>query len=124
MTLQPSHARLDALRDVLAADLAILCTDEGLVVAASGDPDEADELAGLTTLFDTILTRAERDHGVRRVDEFTLLDPRRGRLIVRPVPTAGTMRFFLVLRLAPSRRWRAHTNRAVADLSAMVEGLA
>lgn len=92
----------------------LVCTDQGLLVAsAGGDELTSAELAGLTSLFDDIVMRARRDLGSTWVDEVTLLEPDRGRMVVRPLPLPGTPRFFLVLQVPPRATWRRHTNRLV-----------
>lgn len=102
-----------------AYHVALVCTEEGLLVASSDDQPESDELAGITSLFDDIVVRAERDLGVQRVDEVTLLDPGRGRLVIRPLG-GDDLRFFLVVRVPTTATWRRNTNVACRTLGAML----
>lgn len=95
---------------------ALVCTDEGLLVASAGDHNAGEELAGITSLFDDIVMRSERDLGFRRVDEVTLLDPGRGRLVFRPLQLNENQRFFLVVRLPTKSTWRRNTNYLCRDL--------
>jgi hypothetical protein len=97
--------------------LSLVCTDQGLLVASTGDHLSSEQLAGLTSLFDDIVVRAQRDLEVHRVDEVTLLDPGRGRLIIRPVPLGGAPRFFLVLQAPTQATWRRNTNRLTRELA-------
>ena len=107
--------------------LSLVCTDQGLLVASSGDHFSSEQLAGLTSLFDDIVMRARRDLDSGWVDEVTLLDPERGRLVVRPVPLDGSPRFFLVLQIPRRATWRRNTNRLTRKLagwlSTRVEGV-
>lgn len=106
--------------------LSLVCTDQGLLVASSGDHFSSEQLAGLTSLFDDIVVRARRDLDSGWVDEVTLLDPERGRLVVRPLPLEGNPRFFLVLQIPRRATWRRNTNRLTRKLarwlSSLVEG--
>ena len=114
-------ATLQRLVEQTPTDLALVCTDEGLLVASSTDDVDTEELAGLTGLFDEVLRRAQRDLSMKRVDELTLLDPDGGRLVVRPLQVPGPQRFFLVVRVPVKATWRRNTNqvgRRVADLLA------
>lgn len=91
-------------------DVGLVCTDEGLLVAASDEEVGAEELAGVVSLFDDIVHRARRDLAMGRIDEVTMLDPDRGRLVVRPLALEGSQRFFLVVRLPARATWRRTTN--------------
>lgn len=113
------NALLRQLADEAGYSVALVCTDEGLLVASADDDLDSEELAGLTGLFDDIVTRAQRDLSMQRVDEVTMLDPGRGRLVVRPLAMQGPQRFFLVVRVPHRSTWRRNTNRlgrALVDL--------
>lgn len=87
---------------------SLVCTQDGLVIASSGD-EEAEYTAAVVSLFDDILVRARRDLDFEDVDEVALLDPGRGRTVIRPLPLPeGTV--FLVVRVPPKHTWRRHTN--------------
>ena len=101
--------------------MSLLCTDEGLLLGSAGDEASGEEIGGFTSLFDNIVLRAERDIDIQRVDEVTLLDPRRGRIVIRPINVEGGSRFFLVVRLPTSARWRRSTNLACAALRPLLE---
>jgi len=103
--------------------LSLVCTDEGLLIASAGSGMDSDQLAGLTSLFDDIVTRAHRDLEMGRVDEVTLLGAGHGRLVVRPLVLHGALRFFLVLQADPGATWRRNTNRACVALRAPLGGL-
>lgn len=98
---------------------ALVCTDDGLLVADAGSAAQPDELAGFTSLFDDIVRRAERDLGARRIEEVTLLDPGSGRWVFRRLPVTGPRRFFLVVRLPTRASWR----RALGDASGRIAEL-
>ncbi len=110
---------LSATNELGGYVMSLVCTDQGLLVACAGDPVRGEEVAGFTSLFDDIVRRAERDLAVRRVDEVTLHDPGRGRLVVRPLLAGSHGRFFLVVRAPSDRAWRRNTNtlcRLLVDL--------
>lgn len=95
---------------------ALVCTDQGLLIAGYGSIPEEHSLAALTCLFDDIVTRAERDLEMPRIDEITLLVPRKERLIVRPLALQGSPRLFLVVSARSSSTWRRNTTRLCAHL--------
>jgi hypothetical protein len=121
MTAAGLHARVTAL---LAANnasgpyhLSLVCTAQGLVVASAGDALAEADVAAFTCMFDDVLRRAVRDLGFGSVDEVCLLDPGRGRYVIRPLDIRGTP-FFLVVRASPSTSWRRNTTRLVIALEA------
>jgi len=89
---------------------AFVCTHDGLVVAAAGDGDLAEMTAAVVSLFDDVLVRAKRDLSFTEVDEVALLDPQRGRLVIRPLPVEGSSAFFLVVQVPKKASWRRNTN--------------
>lgn len=97
-------------------DRCIVGTEDGLLLGFSGDVATSEELAGFTSLFRGVVGRAERDIGMHRVDEVALLDPGRGRLVVRPMEV-GDQRFFLVVQLPTTRYWRRATTALCRDLT-------
>jgi len=100
---------------------SLVCTPEGLPVASDGQafPDEV--LAGFTSLFDDIVTRAARDLGVDGVDEVSLRAPQRGRLVIRPMCQAGVPRLFLVVSVPRGTSWRRHTSLLLTRLQELLE---
>ena len=103
--------------------MSLVCTDQGLLIASDGEVD-AEAVAGFTSLFDDIVARAERDLGVARVDEVSLLDPGRGRYVVRPIETQGERRFFLVALVPADVAWRRNTTLMCRDLMGLLQPLA
>lgn len=102
--------------------MSLVCTDAGLLIAASGEGADEDQLAGLTSLFDDIVVRARRDVGLGAIDEVTLLDPVWGRCVVRPLPIEGGFgRLFLVVRVGPRSTWRRYTNKLRREITQMFE---
>lgn len=98
----------------------VVCTDGGLLVASTGEGADPDQLAALTSLFDDIVTRSCRDLELDLVDEVTMLDPKWGRLVVRPLNLEGETRFFVVVRVKPRATWRANTNTLMKRLRALL----
>lgn len=97
---------------------ALVCTQDGLLVASSGaSGDERDErLAALVAMFDDVVLRARRDLGLQAVDELTLLDGEEGRVVVRPLADAPEGRMFLVVELPRGASWRRHTGALRSDV--------
>lgn len=103
---------------------SLVCTESGLLVASSGDEAASEIAAGLTSLFDDILLRASRDLGFGGVDEFTILDPKAGRFVVRPlIEGANRDRLFLVVLVPRSKTWRRATNQLSKRLIPLLEPL-
>lgn len=96
--------------------LSLVCTEEGLLIASSGGGLDTDEVAAFTSLFDEIVRRAVTYLGFASVDEVTLLDPGRGRYVIRPLQLAGSPRMFLVVQMDPKLTWRRNTNQLCAAL--------
>lgn len=94
---------------------SLVCTEEGLLIASAGESMSDEELAGFTALFDDIVVRAGRDLGMGGIDEVTLLDENRGRLVIRPL-YVEELRLFLVVRVPARTTWRRNTNRLCARL--------
>ena len=103
--------------------LSLVCTEQGLLIAAAGEADESEVAAGLTSLLDDLSLRAIRDYGVDRVDEMTLLCGSRGRLIVRTLAPGFTPRVFLVVQAPRRATWRRLTNVAGRKLSLIIRPL-
>jgi len=101
---------------------SLVCTDDGLLIAAAGKALEDEEVAGFTALFDDVVHRAQRDLDFEDIDEVALRDGKRGRLVIRPV-YAASRRFFLVVRVPARSSWRRHTNRLCAQLPALLTPL-
>jgi hypothetical protein len=95
---------------------AFVCTEGGLLVAGDGGALE-DRLAGVVSLMDVVLQRADRDLAFHAVDEVTLLDREGGRLVVRPVASGEAARMFLVVSAPTDRTWRRASNGAVRTLA-------
>ncbi|MCB9676418.1 MAG: hypothetical protein H6737_14945 [Alphaproteobacteria bacterium] len=103
---------------------AFVCTHDGLVVAAAGDVDAAEQTAAVVSLFDDVLVRARRDLAFSAVDEVTLLEPRHGWMVIRPLKVSAGPPFFLVVRVPPNTRWRRNTNILLKRLMPILEPLA
>lgn len=120
---EQTEALLRATNDLGDYPMSLVCTDQGLVVASAGDASADDDMAAFTSLFDDIVRRATRDLGFSEVDEVTLLDPGRGRTVIRPLPMDGVSRLFLVVRVPVKRTWRRHTNALCKKLVALLAEL-
>ncbi|MCB9778767.1 MAG: hypothetical protein H6742_09410 [Alphaproteobacteria bacterium] len=103
--------------------VALVCTDQGLLVAASAEHQLLDDLAALTTLADDVIRRAERDTAMGAVDEVTLRSREAHRVVVRPLDAGPEVRLFLVCEVPRGRSWRRITNRLCRDLDASLAGI-
>ncbi len=101
---------------------SLVCTRDGLVIASAGD-DEAEYTAAVVSLFDDVLLRARRDLGFTDVDEVALLDPVRGRTVIRPLPLQGGEVVFLVVQVPPRATWRRNTNQLRRELAQILRPL-
>lgn len=93
----------------------LLCTEQGLPLASDGEGPDPEVLSAVASLFDEVVLRAVRDLDLRAVEELTLLDPRRGRMVVRPLKT-GETRLFLVVVMSPRLPWRKNLHTLCAEL--------
>lgn len=115
---------LDAMNLLGGYQRSLVCTEDGLLVAHSGDGEvEEQDLAAFTSLFDTIVERATRDLGFGGVDEVTLLDSVGHRLVIRPLTLSARPRMFLVVWMDRAATWRRHTNSACLRLAPLLEPL-
>lgn len=101
--------------------LSLVCTPEGLPIAAAGS-GATEDLAGFTSLFEDVVARATRDLGVADIEEVTLRNGS-GRHVIRPLRVGDRTAAFLVVLVPPQRSWRRVTNRLVSQLSAALEPL-
>ena len=95
---------------------SLVCTEQGLLVAAAGDTTGMDDVAALAALFDEVLLRARAHLGMQGVDEVTVRDPRVGRLVIRPIGEAASTRMFLAVSVPPGRSWRRVTTTLCGEL--------
>lgn len=101
---------------------SLICTDQGLLIASDGNLGSDEALAGFTSLFDDIVIRARRDLGRDSIDEITLLDRARGRLVIRPIVSDGADRLMLVVSLPADASWRRNTTALTRRLRPLLEG--
>ncbi|TNE91196.1 MAG: hypothetical protein EP330_06005 [Deltaproteobacteria bacterium] len=114
---QQVDALLDATNTIGGYPSSLVCTDEGLVVASAGEVAEDEDTAAFASLFDDVVIRAMRDLKFERVDEVTLLDPGRGRTVIRPLDMEGAdNQLFLVVRVPVKKTWRRNTNQLCRQL--------
>ena len=101
--------------------MSLVCTSQGLLIAASGEALRSEITAGLTSLFDDIVARAARDLELLHVDELTLSDSSAGYTIVRPLMhDAAQLRLFLVVQVPRGGTWRRNTNLVIRKLLAIL----
>lgn len=115
---------LQATNTLGGYEMSLICTEQGLAVSVAGHGLDSDELAAFTSLFDNIVQRARRDLGFKAVDELTLLDPGRGRFVIRPLVFGESTTMFLVVQMDPKRTWRRYTNQLATELMKVMAPLA
>lgn len=103
--------------------LSLVCTEQGLLIASSGEEVTAEIAAGLTSLFNDIVIRADRDLGMEQVDELTLLDGGDRRIVIRPLPLHSDPRLYLVIAAPKKASWRQNTNTLTKRVSKLVAPL-
>ncbi len=91
---------------------ALLCTEDGLLIATAGagrpPPETAAAIAALCAI---LLDRAATDLGIAPLDELNLRNLRGERFVVQPVAVAPGTRCLLVAEVEPRRPWRRCTAR-------------
>lgn len=112
---------LASVNRIAGYPLSLVCTEQGLLLAAAGDARRTEIMGGLTSLFDDIVSRATRDLGFTRVDELTLTDSDGTRYVIRPLPMRIDARLFLVVLVPQKVSWRKYTNLLCTQLSALLE---
>lgn len=112
---------LASVNRIAGYPLSLVCTEQGLLVAAAGDARRTEIVGGLTSLFDDIVRRATRDLGFSRVDELTLTDADGTRYVIRPLPLHAGSRLFLVVLVPQKNTWRKYTNLLCTQLTALLD---
>jgi len=102
--------------------LSLVCTDQGLPLASAGQGLDPETLSAFTSLFDDVVVRALRDLELKSVEELTLLEPGRGRYVVRPLEL-GEPRLFLLIQMDPRATWRRNTRLLCEGLTQLIRRL-
>ncbi len=125
-----AHGIHDQVQELLLANnqagaypLSLVCSIDGLPIVSAGEGESDEHIAAFAALFDDIVRRAVRDLGFRKVEEVTLLDPGRGRYIVRPLVIHGRVAFFLVVRAGVRASWRRNISQLSGELERVLEPL-
>lgn len=103
--------------------LALICTEQGLLIASAGERLRSEITAGITGLFDDIAIRASRDLGLGPVDEFTISAGKSGHLVVRSLGLGTRPRLFLVVQVPTERAWRRNTATVARKIRAIMSPL-
>jgi len=90
---------------------AIICTDQGLLMAGIGETEREEALAGYASLFDAVVARGARDLGWTAIDEVSVADAGQGRIVMRPLVEGAVRRVFLVVVIDGDAPWRRATRR-------------
>jgi predicted regulator of Ras-like GTPase activity (Roadblock/LC7/MglB family) len=99
--------KLESIKSILAqlsqeSQLAqcILTDDTGLMVASSGvNGEESETYAAAVSMLQAFMSKAEKQIGMSKMDEFALTDATGKRLICRPFTAFDGSTFILVIVL-------------------------
>lgn len=117
------HELLHAMNHAGGFPLSLVCTDAGLLIGCVGELRRSELAAVLASLFADIAARAAADLELPHIDELTLSDPARGRLVVRPLDLRGRPRLFLVAQVPRGRTWRRSTSLTARRLHGVLRPL-
>ena len=120
---QQASGLLRAMNQTAGFPLSLVCTESGLLIACDGELHRSEIAAALTSLFADIAARAAAHLDLPQIDELTLSDPVRGRIVVRPLDLRGHPRLFLVVQVPRGRTWRRSTTLIARRLHAILNPL-
>lgn len=103
--------------------LALVCTEEGLLVASAGERLRSEVVAGITGLFDDVARRVARELELESVDELTVCAGKGGRMVVRCLGARSRPRLFLVVQVPAARAWRRNTSTVARKVRAILDPL-
>lgn len=94
---------------------SVLVSADGLPLASVTSHFEADTTAAMVALVKNVARRAQTNIGLQQVDEVSIVDSNRMRLICRPF-TLGDEELVLTVVALPDRTYRRLTNRAIREI--------
>lgn len=94
---------------------SVLASGDGLTLATVASDFEAETVAAMVALLKNVANRAQTSIGLRQVDEVSIVDSNKVRLICRPF-MAGEEELVLAVVALPDRSYRRLTNHAICAI--------
>ncbi len=110
---------LYAMNEAGGFQAAVLTCPEGLPIAAIPASYEGDATAAIVALFRRVSNQVRNQLEMAMVDELTVLDHRRIRLVCRYL-IVGERELILAVMIPPGRPYRRVTNRAIRQIKELL----
>jgi len=94
---------------------SILSTDEGFSISAVSSQFDDVVISAISSIVQEVSRKAERYIGFKRMDEVSLVDDDKFRLVCREFPVDGSQ-FILTVVVPPYKTYRRLTNVAIRDI--------
>jgi len=94
---------------------SVLASADGLPLASVTSHFEAETMAAMVALVKNVARRAQTHIGLQQVDEVSIVDSNRMRLICRPLMVDGEELVLTIVTL-PDRTYRRLTNHAIHEI--------
>ena len=91
---------------------AVLATADGLPIASASSREDAEVTSAMVAMLSRVSEEAKRQLGMAEVDEVTIRDRERSRLVCRSLSVAGE-ELLLAVRVPARRSHRRATNQAI-----------
>ncbi|MDQ1349833.1 MAG: hypothetical protein QG657_134 [Acidobacteriota bacterium] len=98
---------------------SILSTIEGFSIAAVSSQVDDVAISALASIVQDASKRAERYIGFKRMDEVSLVDDDKVRLVCREFDVEGSQ-FILTVVVPPNKTYRRLTNEAIRDIEKII----
>ncbi len=99
---------------------SILSTMEGFSIAAASSQFDDVVISALSSIVQDASKRAERYMGFKRMDEVSLVDDDKFRLVCREFEVEGSQ-FILTVVVPPYKTYRRLTNEAIRDIEKIIQ---
>jgi len=94
---------------------SVLASSDGLAIATVVSAYDTDTTAAMVGLLQKVSQEAQEQLGMAEIDEVTIFDSDRVRLVCRYLDADGE-RLILAVMVPPRRRWRMITNWAIKEI--------
>lgn len=101
-------------------ELAVLVTEEGLPVASAPDGKNSESTAALAAMLQQVSRDVQEQLNLKGVDEVTVRDGNRYRLVCRGIEHGGEL-LILAVYVPPGIYYRRVTNRAIKRIRAFID---
>ncbi len=118
--LTPLEEVLHKMNDQGHFEASILASNDGLPIAAVSSSYDSDTTAAMVALLQTVSKQARVELGMAEVDEVSILDRDRIRLVCRYLVIDGE-ELILAVMVPPNRCYRRATNWAALQIKAAYE---